>query len=292
MDNYTPMVSMSPQEAEELADMQLHALEVYKMSSGPFDVTNKIYVDTKFVSAVGSATQAVTDLVAGAPSQLDTLKEIATALGDNANLASVLTASIAAVQTAVTAEVATRAAADANSIYAAAAESGLRDQYRIEDLAVADQIAQGYFNNEQRARTIALGTVIEDVAAQLAVRDAFDAALSGRIDTEQQARIFDISSEQQSRTTAVSNVESLLTEEVNQRTSDVQTLSMNKLDSSPYYSGGSESPFKIAGDSFLYIGDLWRIRANNAGTTKRLEFQYSATGLVADFKTAVPFIRA
>ena len=132
---------------------------------------------------------------------------------------------------------------------------------------------------------------MEDVAAQLAIRDSSDVALSGRIDAEQQDRIFDIRSEMELRTTAVYNVSTLLNEEVQQRTSDVQTLSMNKIDKSPFYSGGSESHLKISTDAFLYIGDCWRIRANTAGTSKRLEFQYAASGLDADFKTAVPFIR-
>jgi hypothetical protein len=76
------------------------------------------------------------------------------------------------------------------------------------------------------------------------------------------------------------------------RQSAVQSLSMSKFDASGFYSGGSESPFKVTEGSYLYIGNMWRIYANNAGGKKRLEFQYSSTGLDEDFKTSVPFIRA
>ena len=84
---------------------------------------------------------------------------------------------------------------------------------------------------------------------------------------------------------------SAVSAEASARIATDEALILGKFDVSPYYSGGSESYFKVSNDTFLYIGDLWRIKANTAGSSKRLEFQYSATGLDVDFKTAVPFIR-
>jgi hypothetical protein len=49
--------------------------------------------------------------------------------------------------------------------------------------------------------------------------------------------------------------------------------------------------FGVSEDSFLYIGDLWRIRANNsAGGPKKMQFEYSDDNGVT-FKLGVPFIR-
>ena len=73
---------------------------------------------------------------------------------------------------------------------------------------------------------------------------------------------------------------------------DVTGLMQQKFDVSPFYSGGSEQPLTISPDSFLYFGPNWRVRANNGGVQKRLQFEYSVDATEENFKVAVPFIRA
>lgn len=218
------MENLSNEEINALADMQLKSLEVSKSPVSPFDVAIKSYVDSRYSEAVQESKTALSALVDGAPEQLNTLKEISTALGDNANLSGVLVSSIASVQSAVTAEAATRASA---------------------------------ITSEVSDRNTA-------IAVETAARVASEQNIVASISAETEARVLDIG-----------------------------TLAQHKFDVSPFYSGGSEAPFKITESSYLYIGDLWRLRANNiVGGPKRLEFQYSPDGLEENFKTAVPFIRA
>lgn len=217
------MQFLTEAEVAALADMQLKSLEVSRTPVSAFDVAIKSYVDTRYNEAVSESKTAIAELVDNAPEQLNTLREISTALGNNADLSGVLLASISSVQASVTTEVANRVAA----VSAEAAD-----------------------------RNTAIGV---ETAARLA-------------------------SEQLIKTS--------VTDESAARVAAVNDLAQQKLDVSPFYSGGSESPFKISESSYLYIGELWRIRANNAGAAKRLEFQYSPDGLEENFKTAVPFIRA
>jgi len=58
------------------------------------DPTSKTYVDNQIISAKGYADQKVADLVASSPSTLDTLKELADALGSDPNFATTVTNNI------------------------------------------------------------------------------------------------------------------------------------------------------------------------------------------------------
>ena len=254
----TEMKLMTPEARDELADMQLRSLEVAKTPVTDFDVAIKSYVDSKFNTAVNSATTAVSDLIADAPEQLNTLKEIATALGDNANLATVLTQPIANVSASVTTEATNRSSADATE--------------KTERVA-ADDLLRTSVSNEETARYDA------------------DQKLDGKITTEATARFNADTTERNDRVAADAALHEKFDDEKVIVDGALQSLAQNKFDVSPYYSGGSESPLKISPDSHLYIGNLWRITANSVGGYKRLEFQYSPDGLEANFKTAVPFIR-
>ena len=112
------------------------------------DPTTKAYVDTQ-----------VTNLVDAAPGALDTLNELAAALGDDANFATTITNSIAAVQADV----------DANETASDAAEAALSGRL---DTLEADPTTAA-----------AVATVQADVDANEAASDAAEAALSGRLDT-------------------------------------------------------------------------------------------------------------
>lgn len=335
---------MSPEEKSQLGSMQLASLEVVKSPTSEFDVAIKSYVDTKFSDAVTQAQQGVTDLIAGAPAQLDTLKEISTALGDNANLASVLVASIASVQTSLNTEIASRVEADGKQDVSDATEKALRDQYRLDDanmvemkvsaetsmrmeseqqirsdFAYADQeekdarlYAENSLNNkitkEKDDRTSA-------IASEASTRASVDASLvnlveeektlrvqncdyiSTRVDTEVQDRVLAIGVESSARTLLGEQVNDRISEEKQHTMSsittvyeDLQALGQSKFSVSPYYSGGSETPFTISEDSFLCVGDFWRLRALNSGTQKRLVFEHRVA-LDAPYKTAIPFIR-
>lgn len=58
--------------------------------------TTKLYVDTAVALAASQAAQSVTDVLASAPAALNTLDELAAALGDDANFATTVTNSLAA----------------------------------------------------------------------------------------------------------------------------------------------------------------------------------------------------
>ena len=280
------MDALSLADRDALGDMLLGSLEVRKTPVTQFDVAIKSYVDSKFDSAVASSTQAVTDLVAGAPGQLDTLKEISTALGDNANLASVLTTSIASVSSAVTAEAVSRAQADVGLTQT------LNQHYNL--------IIQEQTDRAQNVATLqgVMGQHWTEITQEQTTRQESDVQLQNQQNIDRNDRVsatvalnYRVDVEAQARFQADEVLSRLVTDETKYREEAFTTLVTSKLDVSPFYSGGSESHLKISTDAFLYIGDLWRIRANTAGVSKRLEFQYSPTGLEQDFKTAVPFIR-
>lgn len=252
------MENMTSQEIADLASMQLNSLEVHKTPLTPFDVAIKSYVDSKYTEAVAAASAGITALIDGAPAQLDTLKEISTSLNNNADLAGVLVSSISSVSSSVTAEAVARAEAVQSLSNAVDAEKTLRNDYRLADSTEY----KGLVNAESGYRAQDVNILRGEIASESVLRVSAESLLSADITTER-----------------------------NERNTDVQSLAQSKMDVSPNFtSGGSESYPKAS--SYLYIGDLWRIAANTSGAAKRLEFQYSATGLDEDFKTAVPFIRA
>jgi hypothetical protein len=91
-------------------ELDVYSVHLHAQSFDAADAVSKAYVDGKF-----------TELVDGAPSILDTLKEISDALGNDNNLAATLTSQISNVQSALTQEVADRSSADGahdNRLYA------------------------------------------------------------------------------------------------------------------------------------------------------------------------------
>jgi hypothetical protein len=306
------MELLTPEELAGLADLQLNSLEVHKTPTTQFDVAIKSYVDSKFSDATASATQAVTDLIAGAPDQLNTLNEISLALGNDANLASVLTSQISAVQSAVTLEASNRSASDATQSQAFDDEKALVAGRRVQDQDEYRLLS----STESSARVVAVQTVVDDAKAESKSRSDEDSALSIRINSEVKSREDDkveskasfaletkdrldaSSAEKAVRDALQVDTDGKFTTESKDRSDadsflqEALTSGLNqKLEVSANYSGGSESHFKVSSGSYLYIGDSWRIYANNAGNKKRLEFQYSADGSEEGFKVAVPFIR-
>ena len=199
------MEYMSIEDVDSLAGMQLKSLEVAKVALTPFDVANKVYVDTRFAQAISTATQSVTDLVAGAPSQLDTLKEISNALLDNSNLGAVLTTHIGLVQASVTTEATVRAAAVQTVMDAAAAQVVVHASQRQSDRAES----KTYTDDEALYRAQADARVEASVLASLASRDVLAMLAEQKVDAEIANRVADSI-----------RLESAINTEHNQRTSN------------------------------------------------------------------------
>jgi chemotaxis protein histidine kinase CheA len=151
------------------------------------------------ISSAEDAAKAYTDaqisaLVDGAPGLLDTLKELAAALGDDSDFASTIANSIAAVQAAVDAESSRAAAAEAalssdlaNEISrATAAEEANASAIAAE--ASRAQAAEASITtslNAEAARAQgAEATLSSDLAAEVARAEAAEASLSSDLATE------------------------------------------------------------------------------------------------------------
>ena len=280
------MSTLSAEEKNGLADVQFKSLELFKTPVTDYDVTQKLYVDTKFSAAVTSSTAAVTALIDGAPQQLNTLKELSSALLDNANLGSVLTSQISSVSASVTAEAATRASTDA---------SHLGYINRNYDLIVQEQT--------DRAQNVAslqtsIGQVFTALQDEGVVRQAGDVGLLNTINADRLTRASGdtalhqrVDAETLERQQADSTLSARVTDETKFREEAVTTLSATKQDVSPFISFGSEQMPTIADGAYLYIGSNWRIAASTAGQAKRLEFQHNSGAPNEAWRTAVPFVR-
>lgn len=150
------------------------------------------------------------------------------------------------------------------------------------------------------------GRITDQNAIETQARIDGDAALTDSIGVETAARRLADTEEATARANDVAAINANLAEKdvaLNDLTTDVaavqsQTaaLSTNKLDSSSKYLKEAEGNFKVSEDAYLYIGNMWRIAANNvAGSTKRLEFQYlegvDEAG-IPTWSVGVPFIRS
>jgi hypothetical protein len=134
----------------------LSGLADLSSTSSADSAANKRYVDTAIQGTADAAALSVTNLIASAPDALNTLKELATALGDDANFATTVTNSLAAKATilslttetdrAIAAEGVLRGDLAAELIVARAAEKVLRDDLAAE-LVVA-RAAEGVLRTD------------------------------------------------------------------------------------------------------------------------------------------------
>lgn len=158
------------------------------------------YTDTKVAALVNSA-----------PAVLDTLKELATALGDDPNFATTVAGQIGTVQTAVNNEVTARQSADttlqsnidAEASTRAAAITSLQNSLNSEissrtsgdtalqtsitneatTRAAADTALQNSLNSEVSRAQSAESTLTSSISSEATARANADTALSGRLDT-------------------------------------------------------------------------------------------------------------
>lgn len=313
------VANMTAEEKLELGSMQLQRLELSSEPTEAYHAVIKSYVDSEVNKVSTSALKAVNDLIDSAPENLNTLREIAISLNNNSDLAGVLTSSIGNVQTAVTSEAVSRAEAVQELKDSASAESSLRNQMRLDDQQIvemkiaaetsmrmeSEQLLRSdleYADQEEKdARTYAVNSLnnkitqeaenrASAISSEASTRASVDASLVNLVEEEKSLRVLAISVEESKRTMLAEELNGKVAQETADRQLDVATLSSGKLDQSMCYSGGSESPFKIAEDSFLVLGDFWRLRALNSGVQKRLVFEHRVA-LDAPYKTAIPFIR-
>ena len=245
------------------------------------NAVSKSYVDTK-------VSTAISQLINGSPATLDTLKEIADALGNDANLASVLTAQIAAVNASVASESASRAASDATinayiateSVASAVAVQGVRDEAKTESAFVRNALS-----DESKARTasdVALDALFN---TEKGVRDAF------RVEDK-----LEVASEVANRESAVNDLNMLLSEESSTRVSADNAMDVKMADETKAREDADALKFDKAGghvgevtlDSYLYFSSNWRVFCSNDGS--KILFQHKKADGV--WRTALPFICA
>ena len=287
------MNSLTDDEKIHLITMQLASLEIAKASpSTDYDVVTFKYFQDELKTVADASTAAVTALIGGAPAQLDTLKEIATSLGDNSNLSSALLTSIGNVQAAVTAEAATRAAADTASV---GNITGLQSDMVSTKATVANNVQD--IADEVLLREEQYQSVVRDITTEQQSRIDEDHAISRRIDDVEFTSGETASTNATTAREATEAVASDLRNAVDNRIETtnflqegLDSLRTNKFDQSDtHYSKRDDGAFQV--DSYIYIGPLWRIAANNSSATaKKLVFEHLDSASQT-WKVGVPFIR-
>ena len=148
---------------------------------------------------------------------------------------------------------------------------------------VTDDIAtQANLETDKNAQV--LSDLRSEIATESGVRSNVEAGLDSRTSALETA-----SSE---LTELVSANETAIADEVINRGNALTDGLSEKLNKSEKYAKRADGNLVINPDAFLYIGNFWRIRASATSSSKRLEFEYSASGANEDFKTAIPFIRS
>jgi len=134
-------------------------------------------------SAEAYTDQKISELIGAAPGALDTLKEIADALNNDANIASTLTTSIAAVQAEVDAEESARAAAiSAEQSARQTAVSALQSDIDAVESSLNSEISRA--QGAESALATSITGLQSDLSAESSARQSADSTLDGKITTE------------------------------------------------------------------------------------------------------------
>ena len=292
------------------------------------DAVTKSYVDTRFTDLIDAAPGALDTLNELAAALNDDASFSATVTNNIATETAARTAADTDLQnqisnlsqtstTNLNNEAAARAAADSTlqsnidseAADRAAADSTLQDNIDSEEAArtAADSTLQSNIDSEATARTDADSTLQSNIDSEATARTAADSTLQSNIDSEAADRAAadstlqdNIDSEEAARTAADSTLQSNIDSEAAQRlladNNEATTradadnaLDVAKLDKSDRYSKRFDGHFALATDSYLYIGDAWRITASNIGQTKKLQIEYTEDGL--NWNVGIPFIR-
>lgn len=140
-------------------------------------------------SAQSYADQKVADLVNSAPAVLDTLKELADAIGGDENFATTIANQIGAVSASVTAE----------ETRAMGAEAGLAS-----DIAAETAARQTAISGEASARAAAVATLEASIASEASARTAAVSAEQARAESAEAGLAADIASAEAAASAAVS----------------------------------------------------------------------------------------
>lgn len=139
------------------------------------------YTDTK-----------ISQLINSAPSVLDTLKELADALGDDPNFATTIASQLSAESTArQSGDSALQTSLNAEILARQAADTGLSGDISAEASArqAADETISGNLSTEVSARQAADTTLQGNIDTEVSARQAADTTLNSAISSEQSARI-------------------------------------------------------------------------------------------------------
>jgi len=246
--------------------------------------------------------QKISDLINGAPEALDTLKELADALGNDANLAATITTQLAGVSSDISAEASARTSADASlesslsteASARTAADASLASDISSEASARAAAVSleassrvagdaslesalsaeasdrAAAVSSEASARIAADTSLATSVNAEASSRAAADASLASDVSTEASARAAAVSAEASARTAADASLASDLSSETSARTS---------ADASLTASISSEASTRTAADASL-ASDLSAEVSARASEITRIE------GMITDVSPA------
>ena len=223
----------SPNPLAVAATLQMAAGKKITDASGTAVVFgDKIDADFNQVINVGAPTanahaatkfyvdDAISNLVNGAGAALDTLNELAAALGNDANFSTTISTQLATKATVVAldAEIARATAAEGVNAAAISDEISARVTAVSNEASArtsADAALQTQIDNEVTARTAADSALADDIAAEATARGAADTTLQGNIDAEATARAAadttlqaNIDAEATARAAAITSVES------------------------------------------------------------------------------------
>ena len=287
------MNSLTDDEKINLITMQLASLEIAKATpSTDYDVVTYKFFQDELKTVSDAATASVTALIGGAPAQLDTLKEIADSLGNNSNLSSALLTSIGNVQAAVTAEATARAAADT-------ASDGFINTLKSDMVSTKATVASNVQDiaDEVLLREEQYRSFVRDITTEQQSRIDEDNAISRRIDdvefTSGETASTNATTAREATEAVASDLRNAVDnriETTNYLQEGLDSLGTNKFDQSDtHYSKRDDGAFQV--DSYIYIGPLWRIAANNSSATaKKLVFEHLDSASQT-WKVGVPFIR-
>jgi hypothetical protein len=211
------------------------------------------FTDTDAVTKQFVDTQ-ITNLIDTAPGSLDTLNELAAAINDDSSFFQTINSSI-------TAETNARIAAD-DAITT-----------RINNLTASGANSSSAETALRIAGDNALNTDIDDEVNQ---RNTSRSAITGRLDSEEATRTADDFA-----------LNTRLDDETTARTNADTALDVAKLDKSTKYATRYDDDFAFTDHAYLYIGDSWRLTANNTGDTKKIQFEYSTDGF--EWQVGIPF---
>ena len=267
---------------------------------------SKSYVDTKVSTAVAA-------LVDSAPAALDTLKEIASALGNDANLASTLIASIGVVQASVTTEAGVRSSADTSLEGKVTSEARRAGDAEIAlgarvDTEVADRVAavsdlSTLLQEESSSRVAGdsdLSTLLqEESGSRVAADDALSASIADAAATNAGRRLQDQGEYRDAMTAEVKSRDAAVAVEAKSRSEGDSAEAALRLagdvaesaarvaaDALKFDKAGGSVSGEVTLDSYLNFGTNWRVKASGDGS--RIVFQHKKAD--GSWKDGIPFI--